>query len=110
MVDLQKSKDFRSLGVDLLSIATDPVAAWKEEAQNEGITSSLLSDDGGRVAESYGVMRWAMGSEPGHTFVLVGKDGRVLWLKDYGAPQHGGLMYVAPGKIANEVANHLSQS
>lgn len=67
----------------------------------------LLSDEGSRVAESYGVMRWAMGSEPGHTFVLVGDNGNVLWLRDYGAAEHGGLMYVSPDNVVNEVASHL---
>jgi peroxiredoxin len=60
------------------------------------ITLPLLSDKDAKIAEAYGVMRWAMGSEPGHTFVLVDQAGRVAWIKDYGGPENGGLMYVPP--------------
>jgi hypothetical protein len=53
-------------------------------------------------------MRWAMGQEPGHTFVLVNGKGRILWLRDYGAPDHGGLMYVKPSDIYQQVSPFLS--
>jgi hypothetical protein len=45
-----------------------------------------------------------------HTFVLAGKDGRVLWIKDYGAPDHGGLMYVKPSELAPLIADQLRGS
>jgi hypothetical protein len=48
--------------------------------------------------------------EPGHTFFLVGTDGAIRWLRDYGAPEHGGAMYVAPDEIASQVQEHLSRS
>jgi hypothetical protein len=44
-------------------------------------------------------MRWAMGTEPGHTFVLVDTKGRVAWVRDYGGPEHGGPMYVSPNDL-----------
>src|SRR5438874_12964434 len=95
VVDLQKSTDFRALGVQLLNISPDSVRAWAKEVSTAGITTPALSDAGNRVATRYGVMRWGMsGQMPGHTFVLVGPDGRVAWIRDYGAPEHGGLMYV----------------
>ena len=40
-----------------------------------------------------------MGSEPGHTFILVDKTGRIAWIRDYGSPEHGGLMYVSPAML-----------
>ncbi|BDG61184.1 hypothetical protein caldi_22740 [Caldinitratiruptor microaerophilus] len=44
------------------------------------------------MAHPYGVMRWAVGNEPGHPFVLVDASGQVRWLRDYDAPENGGLM------------------
>jgi peroxiredoxin len=65
---------------------------------------TLLSDEGNRVADRFGVMRWAAATgEPGHTFVLVDEAGQVAWLQDYGAPEHGGIMYVLPREIVRIV-------
>ena len=108
VVDLQNSKEFRALGVELLSVASDAVEAWKTEGAKLGITLPLLSDQGAKVAQAYGVMQWAMGSEPGHTFILVDKTGRVAWIRDYGSPEHGGLMYVAPAMLVPAIRAHLS--
>jgi peroxiredoxin len=108
VVDLQNSRDFRRLGVALLSISPDPVEAWAEEAAEFEIRTPVLSDSGNRVAESYGVMRWAMPTgEPGHTFVLVGPEGRIRLIRDYGAPENGGVMYVLPEPLLEELRPRL---
>ena len=109
VVDLQNSKDFQALGVELLSISPDSVQAWAKEASARGVHTPLLSDPSNRVASAYGVMRWGMGggTMPGHTFVLVDSTGRISWIRDYGAPEHGGLMYVAPKDLAPLVAAHM---
>src|SRR6266511_1922115 len=109
VVDLQKSKDFQALGVELLSISPDSVQAWAKEASAKGVHTPLLSDAGNRVATAYGVMRWGMGggAMPGHTFVLVDRTGRISWIRDYGAPEHGGLMYVTPRALVPLVAAHV---
>jgi peroxiredoxin len=107
VVDLQNSKSFEQLGVTLVSISPDPAEAWAENAQQMGIRTPLLSDPRNRVANMYGVMRWRMGDEPGHTFVLVDGAGTITWVRDYGAPEHGGLMYVAPASVAAQVGDHL---
>ncbi len=110
VVDLQEDPGFRELDVELLSIAVDPPDVWAAETAGLGISTPLLSDAGNQVASTYGVMRWKMPSnEPGHTFVLVGADGRVLWVHDYGAPEHGGLMYVPLGDLVPEVTERLSE-
>ena len=100
VVDLQKDKSFGALGVELLSISPDPLSAWRQEAAQLGITVPMLSDTDNRVANEYGVMQWAMPTdEPGHTFVLVDRAGNVVWIRDYGAMGHGGLMYVPPTEL-----------
>jgi peroxiredoxin len=104
VVDLQNDSEFRSLGVSLLSISPDPAEAWAQEGEALGIRLPLLSDAGNKVATKYGVMRWKMPSnEPGHTFVLVGADGDIAWVRDYGAAEHGGLMWVDPKELVLEI-------
>jgi peroxiredoxin len=108
VVDLQDDSEFQDLNVALLSISPDAVDAWRSEARDFGITLPVLSDANNRVASSYGVMQWAMPTgEPGHTFVLVDKQGRVRWVRDYGAPENGGLMYVVPSELVQALRENL---
>lgn len=107
VVDLQNSTEFQGLNVELLSISPDPPEAWRHGASEFGIESPVLADAENRVAHAYGVMRWAVGDEPGHTFVLVDDEGHIGWIRDYGAPQNGGLMYVAPADLVKEIAGRL---
>jgi peroxiredoxin len=109
VVDLHEDEDFRGLGVELLSISPDPVDSWREAGKDMGIRNfdGVLTDAENRVATSYGVMRWAVGGEPGHTFVLVDDSGEVAWLQDYGALENGGIMYVLPHEVVRQVKAHL---
>lgn len=108
VVDLQRDSAFESLGVQLLAISPDPVNAWKQEGGMMGITVPTLSDPGNTVWMKYGLPGWMMPTgEPGHTFFLVGSDGKIVWLRDYGAPEHGGAMYVAPKEIVSQVQRAL---
>ncbi len=107
VVDLQGSKAFQASGVELLSISPDSLSAWYDEARKLHLNLPLLSDAGNRVAYMYGVMQWNMGNEPGHTFILVDESGIVRWIGDYGAPEHGGVMYVPPDQVLKEVTNRL---
>lgn len=108
VVDLQESEAFQKLDVALLSISPDPIAAWIEEGAKYGIETPMLSDEGNEVATAYDVMKWGVGAEPGHTFVLVDEDGRVAWVRDYGAPENGGLMYVEPTDLVPALDKELS--
>jgi hypothetical protein len=49
----------------------------------------------------------APSGEPGHTFVLVNTDGTIAWIRDYGAPENGGIMYVPVGEITRQIETHL---
>lgn len=108
MVDLQRDEAFQALDIELLSIATDPVSAWEDAAADEDISWPLLSDEGAAVSNDYDVMKWQMAGEPGHTFVLIDRDGKVMWVRDYGAPDNGGLMYVEPKDLVPAVEKELS--
>jgi hypothetical protein len=92
--------------VELLSIAPDPAEAWRDDGERYGIREyeTVLSDEGNEVAERYDVMRWqAATGEPGHTFVLVDESGTIAWVKDYGALENGGIMYVVPDQLVLEL-------
>jgi peroxiredoxin len=110
VVDLQRSGGFKSLGIELLSIAGDEADAWRSDGERYGVEpgTPLLTDAGNRVAERYDVMRWqAATGEPSHTFVLVDRNGRIAWIRDFGAPEHGGIMYVVPDQLVQELAAAL---
>jgi len=110
VVDLQKSKDFQALGVELLSIAPDSIEAWRNDGEQCGIQDyrTVLSDAENEVANRYDVLRWqAATGEPGHTFILIDESGTVAWVRDYGAPENGGLMYVVPDAFVQELQVHL---
>jgi len=109
VVDLQSEPSFRDLGVQLLSLSPDSLEAWATEGERVGIRTPMLSDQDNKVATAYGVMRWAMPTgEPGHTFVLVDPEGRIVWIRDYGAPENGGAMYVPPEEVVQLVREALS--
>ena len=108
VVDLQEDESFQALEIELLSISPDTIDFWESEARKYEIEFPVLSDPDNEVAEKYGVMKWAVGAEPGHTFVLVDAAGKVVWLRDYGAPENGGLMYVEPDEITKAVETRLS--
>jgi peroxiredoxin len=99
------------MGVKVISIAFDPTNEQALAAAEYGITSvPMLSDADRTVSEDYGVLKWAVATgEPGHTFILVGENGRVLWLRDYGAPENGGLMYVPVDELVSQIAEKLRQ-
>jgi len=111
VVDLQSEDAFKDLGVQLLAISPDPVAAWRQEGDSLDVTVPMLSDPGNAVWLKYGTVGWMMATnEPGHTFFLVDGDGRIAWLRDYGAAEHGGAMYVPPDEIASQVKETVAES
>jgi peroxiredoxin len=108
VVDLQRDKDLQGLGVELLAISPDPIGAWQDEGGALAVTVPMLSDTDNAVWMKYGIPVWMMASnEPGHTFFLVGRDGKIAWLRDYGAPENGGVMYVAPAEVVAQVKEAL---
>ncbi len=111
IVDLENDPDFQQLGVEILSIAFDSPQELAAGALEYGIKDvPLLTDTTQSVSEDYGVLRWAVATgEPGHTFVLVDRDGKVSWIRDYGAPENGGVMYVPVQDLTSQVAMHIGK-
>jgi peroxiredoxin len=108
IVDLQGHPEFRDLDVAFLSIAFDSSEILAEGAKEYGTTIPLLTDIDRQVSATYGVLKWAVATgEPGHTFVLVNEDGTIAWIRDYGAPENGGTMYVPVEELTQQIAAHL---
>jgi peroxiredoxin len=103
IVDLEKDPEFLSLGVGLVSIALDSPEELATGKIEYAIGSTPLLSDGDKVvSEAYDVMKWAVASgEPGHTFILVDENGKITWIKDYGAPENGGIMYVPVDELVS---------
>lgn len=97
-------KQFQALGIDrVVSITTDPLDALKQKVADEGISTPILADASFMVSQVYHANQYGMmdGSRDGHTFIVVGPDGRIRWRADYGgAPNY--TMYVpVPSLIAD---------
>jgi peroxiredoxin len=104
VVDLQDDQSFKNLDVELLAISPDNQGAWRKEGGALGVDVPMLSDPNDKVWLQYGTLDWTMPTgEPGHTFFLVGTDGKVVWFRDYGATEHGGVMYVKPVELVSQI-------
>ena len=110
IVDLQKDPTFQSSGVQIVSIAFDTPEQLAGQADEYGIKNvPLLTDTDHDVSEAYDVMQWAVATgEPGHTFILVDDNGEIAWIRDYGAPENGGLMYVPPDELTEQINANLN--
>lgn len=95
---------FQQLGIrDVITITTNPLGALKQKVNDETITLPVLSDESFAVSRAYNATKYGMmaGSADGHTFILVGPDGRIRWRADYGGPPEY-TMYVP---ITNLIAD-----
>ena len=89
-------RQFRGLGIDaVVTVTTNPLDALRQKVTDEGISLPVLADTSLSVSRAYGAMAYGMmaGAADGHTFILVGPDGRIRWRADYGGPPNY-TMYV----------------
>ena len=80
---------FQALGIDkIVSITTDPLDAIKQKVADESITTPVLSDPTFAVSRTYHADQYGMmnGASNGHSFIVVGPDGRIGFRADYGGP------------------------
>lgn len=109
--DLRK---FRALGIGpIVSITTDPVDQIKQKVEDEGITIPVLGDVGAKFSSSsaWGTNAYQMqmmGDRNGHTFILVGKNGRIRWRADYGgAPKY--TMFVPDDRLLADLRQGMNR-
>lgn len=83
---------FKALGITrIVSITTDPLDQLKQKAALERLSTPVLSDPTLKVSETYTTNQYGMMGKNynGHSFIIVGPDGRILWRADYGgAPKY----------------------
>ena len=80
-------KSFETLDAEVLGVSVDSVWSHKAFADKMGITYSLLADfhPKGAMSEKYGVYLGDKGIT-GRAIVIVGKNGKVAWVKNYDIP------------------------
>ena len=80
-------KSFATLDAEVLGVSVDSVWSHKAFADKMGIKYSLLADfhPKGAMSEKYGVYLGDKGIT-GRAIVIVGKDGKVAWVKNYDIP------------------------
>ena len=102
ITDIQKQRaSFTAASVDeIVSITGDPIDALRQKVSDEHVSIPVLSDSGLPVSQSYHANNYGMmgAGADGHTFVLVGPDGKIRWRADYGgAPDY--TMYVPVNRL-----------
>jgi peroxiredoxin len=89
--------DYQALGIDeLVAITVDPVDLLAQKVADEDLDSTVLSDPDVSLGASYTANQYGMmgTTRYGHSFVVVGPDGEILWRADYGGPPDH-TMYVS---------------
>lgn len=100
---------FQALGIDqITTITTDPAGGLRQKIRDEGLTTTLLSDESLEVSRSYDATSYGMmgSSFNGHTFILVGPDGKIRWRADYGGPPNF-TMYLPVSNLLSDLTAGL---
>lgn len=110
LVDIENQMDrLRALGIDqVVTVTTDPLDALRRKVADEGITTRVLSDPDLAVSQTYDTNSYGMmgNSRNGHSFIVVGPDGTILWRADYGgAPDY--TMYVPVDSLIADLRQGL---
>ena len=99
----------RALGIDqMVSITTDPLDQLRQKKSDEGFSSPVLSDRDLAVSKTYSTNQYGMMGEGynGHSFIVVGPDGRIEHRADYGGPPDH-TMYVPPDNLLADLRRGL---
>lgn len=103
---------FEALGVDrIVSISTDPLGVLERKGAIEGLSTPLLSDSGVRVSSTYTTNKYGMMGRGynGHSFIVVGPDGVILWRADYGGPPQY-TMYLPVADLLSDMRPGLQRA
>jgi peroxiredoxin Q/BCP len=104
-------QQFRAIGIEqVVSITTDPIDVLQQKAADQRLSSPVLSDPDLAVSKAYDTNSYGMmgKSRDGHTFIVVGPDGRIQWRADYGgAPNY--TMYLPVADLMDDMRQGLQK-
>jgi peroxiredoxin len=109
LTDIEPRMDeFRALGIEeIATITTDPPDLLAQKVADEGITTSVMTDQNVVYSRAYATTDYAMaGMGPtfnGHSFILVDENGVIEWRADYGGPTTGNTMYVPVDSLLADI-------
>ena len=96
----QRAAELKSRGLTLVNITTDPPNVLRQAVEQYGIKTPMISDQAGVMSRAYGAIGQGMHSNTdGHTFVLVDRNGRIRWRRDYTT------MFVPPDQLLAAIPN-----
>ena len=76
-------QQFTSTDSVVFGVSTDPLDTNKKFAESLSLEFAILSDEGGAVSKSYGVLNERMMSN--RTTFVIGKDGKIAHVESGGA-------------------------
>ena len=79
-----RASDLEARGLTLVNITTDPPGVLRQAVRQYGIATPMISDENGDMSTAYGAIGQGMHpNTDGHTFVLLDREGRIRWRRDY---------------------------
>ena len=96
---------FKAQGIDeIVTVTGDPADALRQKVALEGLRTPVLSDPGLAVSLTYHANGFGMmgNSADGHSFIVVGPDGRIQMRADYGGPPSY-TMYVPTSQLISDI-------
>lgn len=113
IVDLEKhQRGLKALGIDaMVSITSDPRDQLEQKQADHGFSTPVLSDPDLSVSKAYSANQYGMmgTSRDGHSFIVVGPDGRIEHRADYGGPPDH-TMYVPPNNLLADIRKGMRAS
>ncbi|HEY3292136.1 MAG TPA: peroxiredoxin family protein [Candidatus Nanopelagicaceae bacterium] len=104
--DLERNQSqLKSAGVDqLLTITSGPTRLIRQKMADDGLNAVALGDTNLEISKLYNANQFGMmgGSRDGHTFILIGSDGKIDWRADYGGPPKY-TMYVPIAQLLQDM-------
>ena len=95
----------RALGIDqMVSITGNELDQLRQKSRDEGLRTPVLADPGLVVSATYEANKYGMmgDSANGHSFIVVGRDGKIEFRADYGgAPNY--TMYVPVDNVVADI-------
>jgi len=79
----------KSAGIDqLLTITSGPIGLIAQKMADDRLSAIALSDINLAISKNYHANQYGMmgDSRDGHSFILVGPNGKIEWRADYGGP------------------------